>query len=88
MTWYYDIAADSSEMDVYDHTGTLVKTIQNDGSGFRFPDDVLAVMREEVNTELPEAAEAGNAGNNYGLSQRGGEILRDMAMQDIQKGVP
>jgi len=43
-------------MHVYDHTGSLVETIENDGSGFHFPSDIFAVMRQEAT----KAREKGN----------------------------
>lgn len=46
----------------------------------------LKAMDAEVDKELPEAANAGNQGNSYGLSQRGGEMLREMAVMDIVVG--
>lgn len=48
MTFTYDIATDGSSMDVVDHTGTVVRTLSNDGGGFRLPQDVCDVMREEA----------------------------------------
>jgi hypothetical protein len=48
MTWKYHIADDGSKMDIYDHTGTIVKTIQNDGDGFLIPTDVTDLMRQEA----------------------------------------
>jgi len=47
MTWTYKIT-DSSNLSVYDHTGTHVAVVQNDGSGIRLPDDVQEVMRSEA----------------------------------------
>ena len=32
MTWYFDVAADGSEIDLYDHEGTLVATIPNEAA--------------------------------------------------------
>jgi len=48
MTWYYDIDANKESMDIIDHTGDIVTTINNDGSGFIIPDDVFTVMRSEA----------------------------------------
>jgi len=48
MTWHYTTVNDGSEMVIYDHTGTEVTRLQNDGSGFLLPDDVTDVMRDEA----------------------------------------
>jgi len=48
MTWHYQIAEDGSVMEIYDHSGSLIQSIQNDGSGFTIPDDVTTVMRDEA----------------------------------------
>lgn len=49
MTWTYVIDSDASHLTIYDHTGSKVKTIENDGSGFKIPTDVTDTMREEAN---------------------------------------
>lgn len=46
MTWTHTIN-DSGELEVYDHAGSLVTTIPNDGTGFRLPSDILDVMHDE-----------------------------------------
>jgi len=48
MTWTYEIEEDGGSMKIYDHNDTLMKTIENDGSGFRLPHDIFTVMREEA----------------------------------------
>lgn len=48
MTWYYDIADDGSSMEIIDHNQTVVKTLQNDGSGFTIPEEIKSAMREEA----------------------------------------
>jgi hypothetical protein len=48
MTWFYDISEDGSQMEIIDHSGTVVKTVDNDGSGFELPGAVLSVMRTEA----------------------------------------
>lgn len=90
MTWHYRVSDDDSTLEVWDHTqdpalDAPIATKNNNGSGFELPTDVLAVMDAEVTGELPEQADAGNAGNSQGLSQRGGFILRDMSMRNIEE---
>lgn len=84
MAWYYDIADDNSEMDIYEadpeFTGRI-ETLTNDGSGFDIPGDVKTVMRE---TWMVEA----NMGSSPVLTVRAGHILMDMAAGDIREGVP
>jgi hypothetical protein len=48
MTWTYQVSGGGDSMDIFDHTGALIKTVQNDGSGFSLPRDVLDVMRAEA----------------------------------------
>jgi len=48
MTWTYALTDDGGSMDVFDHTDTLVATIQNDGSGFKSTEEVYSVMRAEA----------------------------------------
>jgi len=50
MTWSYTIN-DSGELEVYDHNGDLNTTLQNDGRGFRLPDDVLQAMGDTLDSE-------------------------------------
>jgi len=73
MTWTYKLT-DSSNLSVYDHTGTHVTVVTNDGSGIRLPDDVVAVMREE--------AEAARANNN---TERWRNIHIRLATNDIEE---
>jgi hypothetical protein len=47
MTWTYKLT-DSENLTVYDHTGSQITVVQNDGSGIRLPGDVEEVMAEEV----------------------------------------
>jgi len=35
-------------MDVIDHNGTNITTIQNNGEGFKIPDDIYDIMRKEA----------------------------------------
>jgi len=49
MTWTYKIT-DAGNLSVYDHSGTHVTVVQNDGSGIRVPDDVQECMMEELLT--------------------------------------
>lgn len=93
MTWYYYIADDNSSMDIWDHTqdpatDAPLKTLQNDGSGFTIPDDIEAVMDDELTPELPEQSSAGNTTSDAGLSPRGGFILRDLARGNIEEYDP
>ena len=77
MTWHYQISDDGSQMDIWDHTGQLIKTLQNDGSGLTLPNDVTAVMRSE--------AEAARANNNM---DRWRDIHIRLADDDIAEGAP
>lgn len=77
MTWYYDISTDRSSMDVYDHTGSLITTIANDGTGFSIPNDVLDVMYDELQTAL--------SNNN---NTRAIKISADAACEQINEGTP
>jgi hypothetical protein len=78
MTWYYDSPANGWPVDVYDHTGTVVKSVQKRPSGFTVPDDILQVMEEEVMAE----------GLQGGLSARQVAILRDAVFENIKEGPP
>lgn len=84
MTWYYDIADGGSQMDIYEDdpefTG-LIETLQNDGSGFRHPDDIKQVMRETWEQEA-------NLGSSPVMNVRAGHILMDLATDDIERGTP
>lgn len=80
MTWYYDIAADNSSMDVYDHTGALVASVPNDGSGFELPGDVLDVMHGEA---VDAFQAAGGTVDQYVLY-----VLADAAFEQIEAGTP
>lgn len=77
MTWNYQISDDGTSMDVYDHVGTLVATLQNNGSGFDVPDDILSIMADEIDA----AADAGNI-------DRAVAIARDGSCQQIKRGAP
>jgi hypothetical protein len=77
MTWKYQTSDDVDEMDIWDHTDTLVKTLQNDGTGFTIPDDVTDVMRSE-------AAAARDNGN----MERWRDIHIRLADDDIEQGAP
>lgn len=84
MTWYYDISDDGSIMDIYEDDAEFtgkITTLQNDGSGFRIPDEVRDVMRETWEKEA-------NLGNSPVMSARAGQILMDMECECIEKGVP
>jgi len=48
MTWLYEIGADGDKLMVYDHNGNLIKTVSNDGDGFRFVEVVSDVMKSEA----------------------------------------
>lgn len=47
MTWTYKLT-DAGNLSVYDHTGSHVTTVMNDGSGVSVPDDVLSVIGDEL----------------------------------------
>lgn len=77
MAWNYALAADNSSMDVYDHTGALITTYQNDGSGFSIPGDVLDVMHSELQAAL-----------SNGKTDRAISIAADAACEQIEEGAP
>lgn len=74
MTWTYSIASDGSSMSVYDHTGTKVGSITNDGTGFDIPGDIHDVMADEIDA----AVSAGNI-------TRAVEIARDGSTFQIEE---
>jgi len=76
MTWYYEISSDSRSADVYDHTGTLITTIDNNGTGFS-KQDVLEVMHSELHAALSNSN-----------SSRAIEIAADAACEQIERGSP
>ena len=83
MTWYFNISADKSQMDIYDHDGVLVSTIINDGSGYKtgkggIMNDVLDVMLSEAQAEF----------QLNGFSPKVFKILRDAAFEQIEPGTP
>jgi len=75
--WRYEISDGGAKMDIYDHTGSAVKRIENDGSGFTTA-DVLQAMEDEVMAE----------GLSGGLSERQIVILRDAVFEHIEEGTP
>jgi len=84
MTWYYNISDDGSSMDIYEDDAEFtgkIATIQNDGNGFRTPDDVLVTMTETFMgiTEL---------GQNPTIPIRAGWIVTDLTTNNIKQGVP
>lgn len=80
MTWHYSISDDGSSMTVYDHTGAEVATVQNDGGGFRIPNDVLDVMYSEA---IDAYNGAGGTVNEYSML-----VLADAAFEQIDQGAP
>lgn len=83
MTWFYNITDDGS-MEIYEDDGEntrLIKTLENDGSGFTIPNDVREVMRETWEQEA-------NLGNSPVMSVRAGKILMDMQCDCIERGIP
>lgn len=78
MTWYYDIAEDGSKMEIYDHTGTVSKTINNDGSGFEIPGDILQAMEDATVAEY----------QSNGFSGELLTLMRDAMFENIQEGTP
>jgi len=77
MTWYYTITEGGTDMDVYDHTGSRVTTLTNDGTGFQIPDDILDVMLEEFNQAMGQ-----------GQQSRALAIARDGAFENVEEGTP
>jgi hypothetical protein len=51
MKWEYSVADDGSSMEIIDHTGSVVTTVQNDGTGFEIPGDVLDAMFDTAMSE-------------------------------------
>ena len=80
MTCHYDIADDGSSMDVYDHTGSLVRTVDNDSNGFSI-DDVRDVIMDEYIAEV-------TPGSAPVHSQRAIELLDHALRRDIEPGTP
>ena len=80
MTWYYDIADGGGSMDVYDHTGSLAKTVENDGGGFSIPHDVLDIMFDAA---VVAYNDAGGSVDDYALM-----CLADAAFEQIEPGTP
>ena len=86
MTWYFD-ASGGRDMDVYDHQGTLVTTVQpddSDASGWawpgEFPKEVLDVMHAEASDALDPTV---GGGANI---ERAVAILLDMAGEQVEAG--
>jgi hypothetical protein len=85
-TWYVDPNGDGTA-DVY--RGDTTDPLDTIDFVDRGPEDAaIEVMDAEVEKELPEASNAGNQGNSYGLSQRGGEMLKEMAVMNVVVGPP
>lgn len=84
MTWYYSLANDDSSMEIYEDdpefTGQIA-TLQNEGSGFRLPNDIQTVMRETWEAEA-------NLGNSPVMNVRAGHILIDLVTENIKEGKP
>lgn len=78
MTWYYDIADDNSEMDIYDRDGSLDRTLTNNGGGFTIPEDVFQAIEEAAIEEY----------SANGFSNRLLQLLRDAIFENIQEGTP
>lgn len=75
MTWYYEVSEDNSEMDIIDHTDTVVKTIQNEGTGFQPREMVLQAMEEEALSE----------GFTNGLTTRQKRIFFNALFENIEQ---
>lgn len=75
MTWTYILASDYSSLEVYDHTGALITTLTNDGSGFSPKQDALQVMENEAIAEYQA----------NGWSPRLLKILRDAIFENIKE---
>jgi len=75
MTWYYD--PHDGQIDVYDHEGTLVTSNIDVAGGWGdrgFPDEVLVVMRDNMEGDQPSA---------YNQA-----LLADAATENIEQGTP
>ena len=79
MTWHHSVSSDGSSMDVWDHTGSLITTMQNDGSGFN-KNDVLDVMFDAA---VAAYQDAGGTVDDYVL-----RCLADAAFEQIEEGIP
>lgn len=64
-------------MDVWDHDGTLVRTVPNDGEGFIFPGDILDIMYDEA---IDSYQAAGSS-----VDIRTLRILADAAFEQIEE---
>ncbi|AFH21655.1 hypothetical protein OSG_eHP6_00110 [environmental Halophage eHP-6] len=73
MTWEYTTTNDG-KMKIYDGNNNLISTIENDGSGFTIPQDILDVMRNEAQKAM----------NNDNLD-RWREIYTQLSSNDIQE---
>lgn len=84
MTWYYDLSDDGSSMDIYEDdpefTG-LVKTVENDGSGFQIPNDVL----DSMSTTFMQVVDLGE---NPTIPVRAGWIVVDLTTNNVVEGTP
>lgn len=84
MTWYYNITENGSSIDIYEDdpefTGKIT-TLENDGSGFRIPDDVLEVMTATF-------MEVTELGDNPTIPVRAGHIVVDLTTNNVKEGVP
>jgi len=73
MTWEYTTTNDG-KMKMYDGNNNLISTIENDGSGFTIPQDILDVMRNEAQKAM----------NNDNLDHWR-EIYTQLSSNDIQE---
>jgi len=48
MTWEYYINTKKEQMEVYDHNGIMVGTVKKENSGYRIPQDITDIMRQEA----------------------------------------
>jgi len=76
MTWNYETT--ETEIDVYDHTETLVAEDRAfSGAWSDYPDEVLEVMQEEAEAAL-----------ETGSIRRALRIVALAAFEDIEEGTP
>jgi hypothetical protein len=82
MTWHYTKVNDGKKIEIYDHTGTLIETKTNDGSGWKYsdgstPDVVKTAMKNQI---VPTDSD--------GMSAYEIEVLADLSSGDIKRGTP
>lgn len=78
--WRYNLVNGNAELEIYDHTDTLIRTLTNSGEGFAIPGDILKVMDEEA---MAVVTSGGSLTDTYVL-----QTLRHAAFELIEEGQP